>query len=37
MIEEILNQINKAVEELNKEGIKCSFNNIIIFKDNTEG
>jgi hypothetical protein len=37
MIDEILKQINQAVKELNEEGIKCSFNNIVIIKDNTEG
>ena len=29
---EILKEINDAVKELNKEGIKCSFNNQIIIK-----
>ena len=37
MLEEILKQINEAVEELNNKGIKCFFNNIVIIKDNTEG
>ena len=37
MLEEIIKEINNAVKELNENGINCSFNGIVIIKDNTEG
>ena len=30
MLNEILKEINQAIKELNEEGIKCTFNNIIV-------
>ncbi len=34
MNELILSEINKAIEELNNEGIVCSFNNIVTITTN---